>query len=240
MRGLMLVVLLLFASCSLWVGYGAISQYRAVRVFVLALSAGDKGDIDTAIAETTRAIALDGQDVYYRALAELNLSSLERSNSVNQNDTKALQENFILLYNRAIASAGKAVSFDPTNYFNHLTLASVYARVVNLKIAGAYEQAKLAYDKASKLNPTNPFIPLSLARLEVANGTPKDAVSYLGAAITLKQNYAPAIFQLGYLYYQNGDYNLAIQQFEELLVLNPGNAEITTILSNLRAGLSPI
>jgi len=211
LRSIVSIVGILFVLASLWVGYVVANEYMAIRVFAAALSAGNKGDIETATAKTENAISFDRQDVYYRTLAELELSALERSNAANQQNPELLQQNFVILYNKAIAAALEAVSIDPTNYLNHLSLATVYADVVNLKIAGAYEQAKISYEKAATLNPTNPLMPLALARLEVANGTPKGSVPYLNAALSLKQNYAPAFLLASQISAAGGDLETAIK-----------------------------
>ena len=68
---------------------------------------------------------------------------------------------------------------------------------------------------------------------------------YLGAskaferAVTLIPDYSNAKYFLGLSYQKLGRQADSIAQFEDILKLNPGNSEITLILSNLRAGRAP-
>ena len=61
-------------------------------------------------------------------------------------------------------------------------------------MAGAYDSAKTAYDKARELNPTNPQIPYIIAQLDIAHRDNKAAQEDPKIAIGLKQDFTAAIF----------------------------------------------
>ena len=63
-----------------------------------------------------------------------------------------------------------------------------------------------------------------------------DVVSVLEAA----PNFSNAKYFLGLSYYRMDRVEEAIEQFEDLLILNPDNAEVEAVLQNLRAGNDPL
>jgi tetratricopeptide (TPR) repeat protein len=69
----------------------------------------------------------------------------------------------------------------------------VYDFLASLKVSGAYENAKAAYDAAATHNPTNPQIPLLLSRLEAQHGNLQGVQTYLAQALTMKPDYTDAI-----------------------------------------------
>jgi cytochrome c-type biogenesis protein CcmH/NrfG len=75
-----------------------------------------------------------------------------------------------------------------------------------------------------------------LGMLYYRNGNLTSAKSALETAVKFNPSYSNARYFLGLIYAQIGDKQDAILQFEVILALNPGNAEVTKILENLRAG----
>lgn len=67
-----------------------------------------------------------------------------------------------------------------------------------------------------------------------------DAQAVLERAVLLNKNYSNARYFLGLTYGRRGEFPPAIEQFEKILELNPGNKEVEKILSNLRAGKAPL
>ena len=49
-------------------------------------------------------------------------------------------------------------------------------------------------------------------------------------------NYSNAKYYLGLIYDRDGNKQAAIKEFEEILQLNPGNADVKRILDNLKSG----
>lgn len=222
----------------------------------------------------------------------------------------AMRSQFQAALEGAIVQGQRAATLHPNDYQAYASLGQVYEFLVPLKVPGAYESGQAAYSKAMEINPTNPTLPLLLARLEATHdlkANEKTVAELLNKSISLKPNYTDAFlfaeqvavaqndlptatraaeaavasnpqnpalwFQLGLFYYtaanwndafksfQNavslqgdyanakyflglsahklGDNPAAMQQFRDLTVSNPDNAEVKLILSNLEAGKDP-
>ena len=55
----------------------------------------------------------------------------------------------------------------------------------------------------------------------------------------LAPNDISILFQLGLLYYENNKINKAIDHFERILTLDPGNQQAEQVLANLRVDRKP-
>ena len=187
---------------------------------------GTSGNLVEAEKDVRRAIAVSGDDTYYRGLSQVALLSLNNALAqvTPQTPPEAVRNQFQLLLGGAIASAQAARDFDPANYLNWISLAQTYEAVVPLKIGGAYDSAKGAYLEALKRNPTNPQINLSLARLNVTNSTNKEARAAIAEALAVKSNYTDAIFLLAQIEVAEGNIGAAIKSAESATVLAPNDA----------------
>ncbi len=218
-----------------------------------------------------------------------------------------LQKQFTTTVQSAITASQQAEKLNPADYRPTLLLAQIYDFLSTLKVQAAAQTALNTYQQAAAEDPTNPTIPLDIARLAANQGNQQITTTFLTQALTLKPNYTDAIllvvqldvankdipnaikaataaaqtapgvapiwFELGLLYYSSGDathaaqalqqavtiepdyanakyflglsdYILkdnadAIKQFQDLAASNPGNTEVTLILSNLQAGKDP-
>ena len=54
--------------------------------------------------------------------------------------------------------------------------------------------------------------------------------------LSINPNYSNAKYYLGLIYDRDGNKQAAIKEFEEILQLNPGNADVKRILDNLKSG----
>ena len=93
-------------------------------------------------------------------------------------------------------------------------------------MAGAYDSAKTAYDKARELNPTNPQIPYIIAQLDIAHRDNKAAQEDLKIAIGLKQDFTAAIFLLSQLQVQDGNVKDALTSALAAAYFAPNNPNI--------------
>lgn len=231
----LVLILLLIGGVSLVYALG--QKYAASVYFQKgALEANRSGDIDTAEADVKRAVYLNQSDAYYRALAEISLARLSAllSSSPDKLSAETLRSKFQALLASAIGAAQQAVAQNPKDYQNFLELGRVYEAIVPLNIAGAYESAKSTYEQARSLNPHNPAILLTLARLEIAKKDMVKAREYIAASLSEKSNYTEAVFLLSQLEASQGNVKEAIASAEAAATLAPNDPTVFFQLGLLR------
>ncbi len=127
----------------------------------------------------------------------------------------------------------RALTLKP-NYTDAI-LFVVQLNVANNDIPNAIRAATAAAQTAPGVAP----IWFELGLLYYAGGDTKSAIPALEKAISIVPDYANAKYFLGLAYYAQKQTAEAQKQFEELNQSNPDNAEITLILSNIKAGNQP-
>lgn len=105
---------------------------------------------------------------------------------------------------------------------------------------GNVPRAIEAVRAASLLDPQNPVVFFQLGLLNYSSGNYAEALPALRKAIDLNAQYANARYFLGLTSWRLGNKEEAIAQFVEIEKTNPDNAEVKTILNNLRAGQAPL
>lgn len=98
-----------------------------------------------------------------------------------------------------------AVAINGNDYQNWLELAGLYQQLAGVKVAGAYENARTAYQRARMENPLSPVPLFQLAQLEVLEGNKDAALKNLAAAVQLKSNFAPAYYAASQIYASTDD-----------------------------------
>lgn len=184
-----------------------------------------------ALSLFTSAYNADHLDVYLQGKAEAELAiataiATEASKTTNASTSEALIKKFAEAINAALIDSRAAIAYDPNDYYNRVSEARVSELATNLKMQNAFENAVQAYTQAINLNPKNPSIYLSLARLEVGQNKLDDAVKAIGAALQVKSNYLDAVFLLSQVYASKGDLANAIIAANFATQLNPGNAQV--------------
>jgi len=104
---------------------------------------------------------------------------------------------------------------------------------------GNIRQAIVRTEEASLLAPNDISVFFQLGLLKYNDRDFAGAVIAFERAIALSPNYSNAKYFLGLSYQRIGRNDDAIKEFEDIEVLNPDNAEVKSILSNLRAGRAP-
>lgn len=207
-------------------GYFVVQKFWSVVVFQKTLADFNaSGNIDEAYISVERATKLSQEDLYYRALMELNL--LQMGQLLNKSDVTEAQlvEGLKNLIGIAQSNADKAISLNESNYLNWTSKARLYEVLVPppLAIPKAYEMASEFYQEALKRNPNNPAILFSLARLEASQNKRGEAKNYLNQAIAQKRNYTNALIALAQLEVEDGNIKEVIQKVEQGLILSPGD-----------------
>jgi tetratricopeptide (TPR) repeat protein len=194
------------------------SDYRAYlsfgRVYDLLNSLGVQGAYDNAKGLYGLAATHNPTN----PAIPLALSRLEAAHGSLEGTTAALQQSLQLKpdYTDAI-------------------LFAVQLYVANKDINNAIIAAKAAVSSAPGIS----SIWFELGLLYYSANDTKDAALALEQAVKLQSDYANAKYFLGLSYAAEKRGVEAIQQFRDLAVTNPDNAEVKLILSNLEAGKPP-
>jgi tetratricopeptide (TPR) repeat protein len=181
------------------------------------------GDIAGASERIDRSLTLYDSDQGRRLASSLALFELNQIAGETEGSQEDIRTRFQGALSRAISHAQAATELRPDNYQNWLVLAQVYQSVVPLKIEGAYENARKAYEEATKLNPQGPSLSLARAELEVSNGNISGAREYITAAIEKKGNYSQAIYLLAQIQINAGEVAEAARSVEATTIIDPNN-----------------
>lgn len=206
--------------------YRITERYVALVELARANSAFAAQDFATADRLVQNSISFAPTATAYQAKANIALSRLgEIASSTTLPATEA-QQQFQTALSDGISAALSATQVTPGDYRGWLLLGNLYAQAVPLNITGAYDSAKDAYDKAQKLNPTDPQIFYILAQLDIANKSNAKAQENLKAAIALKQDYTSAIFLLSQLEVEAGNVKSALESALAAAYFTPNNPSI--------------
>lgn len=234
----MLVLIALIIGTIDW-GY----SYAAKMVSVVRVQQGvesmSKGNLDAADQRLLQAVSLSPKDDYvYRFLSQTALQKLNQVVAQKDLSTDAKKAQLQNILEASVNRARSAVNADTSNYQNWVVLGDVYfqAKAV-LGVAEAYDLAKEAYTKALQLNPKNPALYLSLARLEAANNNLSGAKDNAIKALNVKLNYLDAISFLSQLQTSQGDIQGALNLLEKATSIEANNPQLYFQIGVLRFSL---
>jgi len=198
-KGFTIVVISLLVMVGFMVlAHHSVQRVQAQFLYQDALKLASE-DETIATKQINQAVALAPSDVYYRTLAQLQIAKLARVLQ-QANLTPAEAPDLIAnAFNTALLYAQKARDFDTKNYQNWLVLGDVHVAVLRLGIeslvADAATEAQSAYAEAIRLNPSNPYLSLQLARAYFLNNQLTEAAAQVEQTIALKQDY-PEVYLL--------------------------------------------
>ena len=218
-----LTILLL---ASVVAAYTLVGHYVATAQLANANTAFSAGNLDKADQAAQNSISFAPSSAAYQIEAGIATTRLGTIAASTTMPAAAAQQAFQAALSAGINAALTATRLTPSDYQNWLVLGNLYAQAVPLSVAGAYDSAKTAYDKAQTLNPTNPQIPYILAQLDIANKNIKAAMVDLKAAIALKQDYTAAIFLLSQLEVQDGNVKDALTSALAAAYFQPNDPNI--------------
>lgn len=215
--------------------YGVAERALALSNLSSANAALAAGNLDLAEADAQKATSFAPTATAYRLEAVIANARLNTIVSSTTLPAAEAQQAFQTALSAGINAALTATRLAPRDYQGWVALGNLYAQAVPLKVTGAYESAKSAYDTAAKLSPTNPQIPYIVAQLNLANKDNKAAEQNLKDAIALKQDYTAAIFLLSQLEVQDGNVKDALASAEAAAYFTPNDPNILFQVGLLRA-----
>ncbi|MEK7093642.1 MAG: tetratricopeptide repeat protein [Patescibacteria group bacterium] len=177
--------------------FSSVFTLRAVLSDVLvsasAVAYTKTNDIQHALALVGSALTVNSHNARaQRAAVEIGLLELSQISSQGATPAAAgLQK----LLQATIEHGLAAVSIDSGGYRNWLAIANLYQSLAGVGVQGAYENAKMAYERARTDNPGSPLPLISLAQLNIAEKKYSDALELLNQAIALKGD-LPAAYTL--------------------------------------------
>ncbi|MEK9185003.1 MAG: tetratricopeptide repeat protein [Patescibacteria group bacterium] len=217
------------------VGYNFTIKYIAGIYYSSSLSEfNQKGDLYVVSAGINNAIKVSASDLYYRSLSDIDIAKMNELLNKKDISVDAMKIAFQDILSSAVDNAKQAISMDPTNYQNWVSLGSVYEAVLPLGVSSAYENAGMAYNQALILNPQSPALLLTLARLDVANKKFDTAKQYIAKALNAKNDYTDAIFLLAQIQVNEGNIKDAITSVEAAAFISPNDYGIFFQLGMLR------
>lgn len=157
------------------------------------------------------------------------LAGISRMQAIVQSTSTpsaAVQSNFTAIAQKTIAFAQSGAASYPSDYQAYVALGRVYDLLASLGVAGAYQSAKTAYQSAVVHNPTDPELPLAIARLEAGQGNKQSTMEALQSALKLKPDYTDAILFAVQLYVADKDITNAIAAAKAAVQSAPGVASI--------------
>jgi len=218
---LLIVVLMLGFITSL---YLFSQKARAAYSFNKAINIlNTQGNLDETENNILKAIRLDNQDEYLRALTEIDLLRIQQVLSQKDLTADEARLKFQNALAAAIQNAQQSTSLNPQDPLNWMELGRVYESVIPFKITGADNMAITSYEQALKVSPFDPTPLFAAARVEVQTQKTKEARNYIQSVLNLKGDFAPAIFLLSQIEAQEGNLKEAITRTEQTAILAPND-----------------
>src|SRR3989344_4231023 len=225
------LILVLFFLASVALGYGLFKNSESLWYFQKSSYALNTGnDVNLSEQFMLKAISSVPNDVYYRALSEIEIIKLNQILSQDPKTVKGedAQKQFSDTLTSAIKAGIAAKDADQKNYLNWIALGRVYEAVSipELKVSGAYESAQFSYGEALRHNPKNPGIFILYARLAIVKKDLKQARNYALQAIQAKRNYIDAYFLLSQIEVEDKNIKGAIESVTAASVIDPTNSGV--------------
>lgn len=218
--------LTLVLLASVFGSYGVVVRYLADAAYLGGANALNAGNLADASAAASRSLVYAPSAQAYRLAAAVGIAQMQKVASDSTISASDAQTQFQAALSTSVSDALAATNIAPGDYQNWVALGTVYGTVVPLKIQGAYDNAKAAYEKAIALNPTSPALPYSLAQLDIAAGSTTAAEADLTQAIKLKSDYTAAIFLYSQLMAQEGKAAEALQAAQAAAYFSPNDPTI--------------
>ena len=224
------VLIIVVGLGAIFLGFVAVEKATSAFYFEKAIQLSNQtgASLDDIESALTKATQFSPADVHYSALSRVYFA---KAQTIAASTEGTPEENLAIFQDaisKSISSAREAINLNSGSYTNWIALGSIYSYLVPapLSVAGAYENATIAYGEAKSKNPLNPEVALFVARLEFNNGDVDAARSAIRESLALKEDYADAHLTLAQLEIQAGNLKEAIVSAEQVARLIPGNPSI--------------
>jgi tetratricopeptide (TPR) repeat protein len=168
------------------------------------------------------------RDVYYRAFSQTNLAlaSLLVTQNKGGQISQQVQQNILTLIQQSINGGRSATTVAPLTSFNWNNLSSVYRALIGFG-ENADKFTLLTSQQAIALDSNNPQQYIDYGGVYYQLGNYDEAIRQFQFAITLKNDYANAYYNLGHALEMKNNYEGAMQAYQtvrQLVANDPTNA----------------
>src|SRR6185369_9076831 len=181
--------------------YFTVRYFISDLVFQRALVAASQNQgLQTYDLEVQAIKMFPYRDVYYRAFSQTNLalaSLLVSQRKPGQPLAQDVQQNILTLIQQSINAGRSATSVAPLTAFNWNNLSAIYRTLIGFG-ENADKFTLLTSQQAIALDPNNPQQYIDYGGVYYQLGNYDEAIRQFQYAITLKQDYANAYYNLGH------------------------------------------
>ena len=146
----------------------------------------------------------------HRSAVQLGLVQLQQMLARTDATDEAARTQLQATLEATIQHGLAAVAINADDYQNWLELAGLYQQLAGVKVEGAYENARTAYQRARMENPSSPVPLFQLAQLELLMDNKEAALQNLAAAAQLKPDFAAAYYVASQIYASMNDLKNAL------------------------------
>jgi len=191
---------------------------------------------DQAIQAMEKAVKINPKiDIYWRDLSQTYLFKLQDIIRTSKSlSTEQTRNEIYLLASRSVNAAKESTDLNSKNVANWNVMGYIYQSMIGV-LGGADEWAIKSYKKALEIERNSPFIYTQLGRsylgkADIDRADKKEdeekkdleeAMKNFKKALELKNDYAPALYQIAQLYMREGKTKESIQKLEEAQAAAP-------------------
>lgn len=220
-----LALTLFLLACVLFLAFATMVVSRRymseVQVNKTLIALGENNP-DKALVAAEAALSTDRTQNALQARTFAGIAVLSALAQSTTTPTQATQDAFTAQAQTTVGIAQEGITKNPKDYRSYVALARVYELLAQIGVQGAYESSVQQYALALDQNPTNPEIPLAVARLAAAKGDAQVSEGALSKALELKPDYTDAILFAVQLYVANKDIKNAILAGQAAVRTAPG------------------
>lgn len=228
--GILSVLVLIFVGGAFV--YVTVRQTASVFAYSSSLRSFANSNRPAGISKLVSANQLWATDFYNRTLANQTLVEVQNLNPDSGMSKDALSREVQRVLSVGMSYADVSTKLDSKNYRNWVSLGNVYQFFAQLKVEGAGDRAKEAYDKAKELSPNDRTLDLLFANLAETLGDVSGAKSIVQDSIKNQ----PTVDAYLWLYQRDiaaKDYGTAEKHLVGAAQLDSTNAGILTELGTL-------
>lgn len=223
-----IVFCLLLAGLILTLGYFSTRFVLSDILFQRSLVAASQNNGGATYQLQREAIAMfPNRDAYYRVFAQTNLAlanNLAAAQPQGSSPSAQTQQTILTLIQQSINSGRSAVTISPLTSLNWNNLSSIYRSLIGFG-QNADQFAILTNQQAIALDPNNPQQYINLGGIYYQLSQWEEAQRNFQIAITLKNDYANAYYNLGHALESKGDLQNALSVYQAVRSLVTNDKE---------------